>query len=291
MRWCAVHLMFAILFFEGRATLADTEVHSLNFGGVNWIVRNAGVADAPAQPGNNFFSSRYGPNESVFVDTAGKLRLSIKKYDGIWHSAEISTKLRALNGTYKFRVTLPNDPPLDPRVAVAIFLYSDNQHEYDIEISQFLSQFDCTLIDCESCKVLCEGCQIQFVRQPFCEGNNWQRYSWPEALEESVHEISWRQGEFVRLSSSDLTVFPEHNVTYEFIDKSELEREYRLHLSMWLMDEGGIEHLNSPQKNYRQEVVFEILEIPVEMTTAYTDQTISHGNPSKQRSVKKFRGF
>jgi len=248
-------------------TPSDASEHNLSviqFGGIEWTVREAGNGSPPVQPGNNYFSASYGKEESIYIDGKGRLHLSIVSRNGIWYSAEVKSVPKVAAGTYRFRVELPNDPPLDPRVAVAIFLYESEVREFDIEISKFLSQFDCSLIDCDSCVSKCQDCQIQFVRQPYCEAKNWQRFVWPFSIRESIHEIYFSQTGEVRLTSRADTNPDDYLITHTFSNNAEIAESHdlHLHLSVWLMDESGLLQLNYPDSRFRQEVIFEILEMP-----------------------------
>ncbi|MCD6576800.1 MAG: hypothetical protein J7K66_02145 [Anaerolineaceae bacterium] len=265
-----------VLIVTSSCCLNDYKVSQLiHFSGLNWNVRQVEINSAPAQPGNNYFSSVYGQSESVYVDKQGRLHLAIVQRQGVWYSAEVKSVIRASCGIYKFQVILPNDPPLDPKIAVAIFIYADNTHEFDIEISKFLSQFDCSLIDCESCISKCENCKIQYVRQPFCDNKNWQRFPWPKSIRETNHTIKWNTDGSVQFFSkanieSNNTIIsctlPAHP------DNIESSGEFHLHLSIWMMDEGGSEQPNTPFNLKKQEVIFEPITLPDDMTMVNIDK-------------------
>ena len=79
------------------------------------------------------------------------------------------------------------------------------------------------------------------------------------------------RGEIVELSSSDRKLFPRHTISHQFPENTGTNIEYHLHLSIWLKDEGGAENPNTPSKPLRQEVIFEALEIPVDMYDGYSE--------------------
>jgi len=266
-------IIFIILFINIIIPPCSSSEHEvsnqIHFSGIDWNVRQVGTNSPPAQPGNNYFRSTYGQDESVYVDKQGRLHLAIVQRQGTWFSAEVKSVIRASHGVYKFRVTLPNDPPLDPNIAVAIFLYADNTHEFDIEISKFLSQFDCSLIDCESCTSKCENCKIQYVRQPFCTDKNWHRFPWPKSIRETTHEIQWNIDGSVQFFSK--TNIESQNITISHIlpahhDNIDSSGEFHLHLSIWIKDVGGASQPNTPLKLNSQEVIFEPITIPSRMT-------------------------
>jgi hypothetical protein len=248
---------------------SEQEVSTLHFSGIDWSVRQTRTNSAPDQPGNNYFSSVYGQGESVYVDKQGRLHLAIIKRQGTWYSAEVKSVVRASSGIYKFRVFLTNDPPLDPNIAVAIFFYADNEHEFDIEISEFLSQFDCSLIDCESCSSKCEDCKIQYVRQPFCSDRNWQRFPWSKSIRETTHTIKWNTDGSVEFSSRAINESKETTISYTLPahpDNMDSSGEFHLHLSIWLMDIGGPDLPNTPFRKKKQKVIFEPINLPAGMT-------------------------
>jgi hypothetical protein len=271
------HILYPVLFILLSASSCRSiprEVSTLKFSGIAWHVRQIGTNSGPAQPGNNYFSSVYGPGESVYVDKRGRLHLAIMQRHGTWYSAEVKSVVRASCGTYQFRVILPNDPPLDSKIAVAIFLYADNTREFDIELSTFLSQFDCSLLRCDSCMAKCDHCKIQYVRQPFCADQNWQRFPWPQSIRNTTHLIQWHCDGSVTFSSADSTDSATTTLSYTLPahpDNIDSSGEYHLHLSIWIMDAGGPKQPNTPSQLKRQVVIFEPLALPTSMTNDTTN--------------------
>ncbi len=243
-------LQFPIALFEASSS---TDVNYIEFGNMSWGVRKADIIGSPVPPGNNYFSDDLGRSGSVHLDETGKLHLAIVERDDIWYSAEVFTFLPVGPGRYRFRVLLPNNPPLDSRVAVALFVYADDEHEIDIELSKFLSRYG----------GVCRTCNVQYVLQPFNVEGNWRKFTWPLSLNDSVHEIEWGPSGQVKLSSfrsgSDEApvLFEEFQLMYT---EQPLRPNFRLHLSIWLEDMRSKGIVNAPESDIRQEAIFELLE-------------------------------
>lgn len=170
----------------------------------------------------------------------------------------------ATPGTYRFRIRLPNEPPLDPSIAVAVFLYADEEHELDIELSQFLSRFDCSRKPIASCAKTCSDCSVQYVKQPFAEPGHWRRFRWPNDLRDSIHVIEWNANGLVRLSSFESPDSPHPVISEKFtLTPPARQRPYHLHISAWLEDAGGAQVPNSPRRaTTSQEVVVQLVDVP-----------------------------
>ena len=91
---------------NGTVAVAQTgkrtgDPNALEFAGRSlWQVK---FSDAPAGPGNNWFTSR---NDSVFVDQQGRLHLTIDKpkNSSIWYSTEVILRQELGYGYYLFQV-------------------------------------------------------------------------------------------------------------------------------------------------------------------------------------------
>jgi len=110
-------------------TLPGPDARTIAFSGREWVVRPAGRSQSP------------GPNDwsddptSVWVDERG-LHLVIRRQGGTWRSVELSTALPPDAAHVSAILETPLDD-LDPRAVAALFVYRDDQHEADIELSRW----------------------------------------------------------------------------------------------------------------------------------------------------------
>ncbi|MDD4468239.1 MAG: hypothetical protein PHF68_03745, partial [Candidatus ainarchaeum sp.] len=96
--------------------------------GVNWRAQ-MGTDQAPAD--NNWSRS---PN-NVWVDEDNKLHMTIKNDDGAWNCTELRTS-PILFGKFTWTIESPIFN-LDKNAIFGLFLYTDDTHEIDIEISRW----------------------------------------------------------------------------------------------------------------------------------------------------------
>lgn len=102
----------------------------IQFSGYNWYVKERAER---AGPGGNFWS---GAGESVWVDDLGQLHLKIIYSQGKWYCAEIYSEDFFGWGSYSFSIDGRPDN-FDQNVVLGMFIYRDDQHEYDIEFSRW----------------------------------------------------------------------------------------------------------------------------------------------------------
>lgn len=101
--------------------------------GAAWEVRrHAG------NPGNGCWSASPA---AVRIDEDGLIRLSLVRRDGNWCQAEIRSREQAVYGLHRFHVISRLDH-LHPSVVLGLFLYADDEHEIDIEMSRSLAGGD-----------------------------------------------------------------------------------------------------------------------------------------------------
>lgn len=99
----------------------------------DWTVRTK-----PGSPGNGCWS---GSRESVRIDEKGEIRLRLVRIGGQWCQAEIRANTIASYGRHRFHVISRLDH-LHPSVVLGMFLYADDEHEIDIEMSRSLAGAD-----------------------------------------------------------------------------------------------------------------------------------------------------
>lgn len=108
----------------------------ITFAEMDWRVKNG----TDMGPGPNHFSDS---DESVWVDTEGKLHLKIRQINGVWNCAEVWTLAPAGYGNYVFWLESSVDL-YDRNIVAAPFLYADDDQEIDIEFSRWGDpDYDC----------------------------------------------------------------------------------------------------------------------------------------------------
>ncbi len=98
--------------------------------GMSWEVR-----ESPGPPGNRCWGST---SQSVSVDPEGLIHLRLAEVDGRWCQAELAAPGPASYGRHRFQVISRLDR-LHPSVVLGMFLYADDRHEIDIEMSRALA--------------------------------------------------------------------------------------------------------------------------------------------------------
>lgn len=104
----------------------NANARTLDFSGYSWQVRGD-----IGGPGPNTWGS--AENE-VFMDSLGRLHLTVSAQNGAWHSTEVYLNKSLGYGQYIFDIDSAVDK-LDTNLVAAPFLYQDDTHELDIEYS------------------------------------------------------------------------------------------------------------------------------------------------------------
>jgi hypothetical protein len=159
------------------SAVAAAEGRAVRFAGKTWDVK-AGVHG----PGNNHWSDG---DQSVRVDDQGRLHLKIRRIDGVWNCAEVSTQESFGYGTYTFEVASDVEA-YDPNVVVGLFTYLDDAHEIDVEFSRWGNAADPDT--------------SQYVIQPGIRPEDIKRFRPGLDGDVSTHRFLWREG-FVRFQS------------------------------------------------------------------------------------------
>jgi hypothetical protein len=170
-----------------------------------------------------------GPNNwsdspaNVWLDEQGRLHLKITQVGGKWYCAEVYSEKSFGYKDYTFDLDTRYDQ-LDTHVTAGLFLYLDDAHELDVELSRW---GDPTAAD------------SQFVVQPYTLPNHLSRFNSGLTEPYSSQEISWRAGE-VNFSSVQLhipgTLMPDRLIdkwTYTGTDVPAPAGE-KLHMNLWL---------------------------------------------------------
>jgi len=158
-----------------RISVADVVVRRhdkrrrLDFAGLRWIVKSAGIK---VGPGPNYFS---GDSSNVWVDEQGHLHLRMTNEAGKWHCAEVYTEKSFGYGKYTFSMSTPVDQ-LDPSVVLGLFTWDDapqqSHREIDFEFSRWGKA---------------DNTNSQFVVQPWSTLGNMKRFNIKPGTAKSTH--------------------------------------------------------------------------------------------------------
>lgn len=145
----------------------------ITFAGRRWGVKDSG-GDLTG-PGPNRFSD---DPRNVRVDAEGRLHLAITEREGRRRCAEVALLEPLGYGTYTFTVAGP--PVFDPQVVLGLFLYADDRHEIDVELSAFGGEI--------------RPNNAQFAVQPLGPGEQpfISRFALDPAWTTTTHVIDWQ---------------------------------------------------------------------------------------------------
>ncbi len=188
----------------------------INFGGMDWYVRN-GIGN----PAHNQWSDN---EQSVWVDEENRLHLKIRKINGVWHSAEIRSVHPTTYGKHRFFVS-SNVDKLDKNIVAAVFLYKDDAHEMDIEFSRW--NFD---IHPNS----------QFVVQPESP-SNMRRFDMKLSGSYTTHIIDWQKEQiaFKSIYGHHLDNPKKHFLIdqWSYNNKQLIDdKKFRIHINLWMVN-------------------------------------------------------
>ncbi|CAN5613814.1 hypothetical protein BH11ARM2_BH11ARM2_21840 [soil metagenome] len=146
---------------------------TLAFSGFHWE-----ISDSHGEirgPGPNVFD---GGAKSVWVDSKGRLHLTIHKIGGHWTSSEAVLSEPMGYGTYRFTLARRVDA-LDPNVVVGLFTWDNDEEDAHRELDVEFSRWGDPLRS-----------NGQFVIQPYDTLDNLTRFELPP-LARSVHSFDW----------------------------------------------------------------------------------------------------
>jgi hypothetical protein len=190
---------------------------TVQFAGRSWNVKTG----CGKGPGPNCWSDS---EESVWVDGDG-LHLKMRRIEGTWHCAEVSTVQCASYGLHRFY--LIGRPDLfDKNVVLGLFLYKDDDNEIDIEFSEWGEDEP--------------SWNAEYVVQPYYEPGHQEQFTMTLTSPKSTHSLDWSASD-VRFKSTQ-GVFgepldPEHLIhewTYSGADIPVASECLRVHINLWL---------------------------------------------------------
>ncbi len=144
----------------------------INFAGVDWQVKDGG----PWGPGPNYWS---GSENSVWVDDLGRLHLKVRKENGRWYCAEVSTTEYTQYGEHRFLVEGMIDR-MDKNLVLGLFVYATDTKEIDVEYSKW---GDVNKTDVGS-----------FTVQPYSTPGNQHSFESPLDSAKTTHFFNWQPG-------------------------------------------------------------------------------------------------
>jgi hypothetical protein len=211
-------------------TEPEDTTRTIQFAGRTWYVKE-GIG---LGPGNNNWSD---DPQSVWVDDEGKLHLRIRKIDGRWYSAQVNAVDYTGYGLHRFFVETPLDN-FDEDVVVGLFLYRDDDHELDIEISRQGQP---------------PGANAKYAVQPYFHEGNRESFTleWDGP---TTHEIEWFPG-VVRFASIRESGHVIHQWSYRGDDIPDERHRLRIQINLWLA-------ADTPAREREVELVISDLEVP-----------------------------
>jgi len=173
MRQKIATLCFLLALFAGSYLFAAYP-RQIVFSGYVWSVK---ASTGRVGPGPNYFSDS---TQSVWVDSAGRLHMKIRKNKNRWYSSEVILNQNLGYGAYRFYLDSPVDA-IDPNAVLGLFTWSDapdyNHREIDIEFSRWGAA---------------NNQNAQYVVQPYNVAANIHRFSWPAGATQSMHSFRWQ---------------------------------------------------------------------------------------------------
>jgi hypothetical protein len=191
-------------------TVVDpAQARYVRFADRDWVVRPTGTNEAPG--GNDWSDDA----RSVWVDDEG-LHLVVRRQGGRWWAAEVHTDLPEGPVHIEAEVATPM-AELDPQVVAGIFVYRDDDHEVDIELSQFGGG---------------NGFNAQYAVAPYGPGDR-HRFVIPQHQGGVRHVLDWRLNRAALDSRGPDRSYAEWRWTGE---KLQDRSGYRLHINLWLYE-------------------------------------------------------
>lgn len=161
----------------------ESTARTISFAGLTWDVRSGSGA-----PGNGCWSD---DPASVWIDDSGYLHLKIRKLpDGRWCQAQVKAQSYADYGDHLFYTNSRIDQ-LGPTTVLGLYLYEDDYHEIDIEVTRAFGSSD----------------RLWYAVQPYFDGAPRSTYHAPLSLNGaafasySSHHFTWADDRSVEFGS------------------------------------------------------------------------------------------
>ncbi len=182
------------------------QASTINFSGYTWQVKNGLGGPGPNNWGN--------ASDQVFVDSLGRLHLTVSKQNNQWYSSEVYLKNSLGYGQYIFDVDTTVDK-LDPSLVAAPFLYQDDTHEIDIEFSYWKNP---------------TGPNLYYTVQPFDAVGNQSKTPFILSSGTSRHIINWKPTDITFSSSQNNT----NLANWQYFGKGNfVPGNEKVHINFW----------------------------------------------------------
>ena len=181
---------------------------TVEFEGRTWLVRP--TSRGLEAPGPNHWSDS---PRAAWVDEKGWLHLALRRGFWGWRAVQLSSALP--DGPVHVEVVV--DTPshdLDPQVVAGLFLYKDDAHEIDVELSEFGGL----------------DFNVQYVVAPHTAEHR-VRFRQPENRRGVRHVLDWRAGRVALRSEDEHRVLKEAEFPTDHLGE---QSGYRLILNLWL---------------------------------------------------------
>ncbi len=215
-------LMLVLMFVFTTITIALAKVQRvIHFAGTDWYVKTGG----PMGPGPNYWSDS---EQSVWLDSQGRLHMTIRKISNVWYCSEVYTKQYTTYGEHRFLVEGQIDQ-LDKNVVLGLFVYANDQAEIDIEYAKWG--------DASVTKV------GNYTVQPWYIQGNQHKFESPLDTTLSTHFFDWQpgyvmfgsiQGHYYGAPPSSNYYIEQWVYTGSSIPSD--SQNLRTHINFWLMD-------------------------------------------------------
>lgn len=188
----------------------------ITFAGYKWVVRNW-----DGSPGPNCWTNS---KEDVWVDSTGRLHLTIKNVSGTWRCSQIISKDNFGFGTYRFYLDSRVDQ-FDKNSVVGLYTFEDNDHEIDIEFSRWGRL---------------QANYLHYTSQPSNLLGNQKSYNMLLTENETINSFIWKPTsiEFSSVEGHNPSVFPFANWVY--LGNNIPQNETTVRMNLWLV------HGNAP---------------------------------------------
>ncbi len=234
--------------------LLSAQPRTIEFAGLEWNVKWG-----YAGPGPNYWSS---DTQSVWVDGDGALHLKIRKFNGTWYCAEVSTLLPSAQGVHRFYIDGPLDS-LNKNVVFSPFLYANDSTEIDIEFSRWGQANSAT--------------NAQYVVQPYDHPGHTLNFALPILQDHrTTHSFDWQQTSITFKSFRGHSAEPPDPSylvtpvwTYTGADIPDASVDMPLHLNLWLF-RGAV-----PSDS--NEVEVKITDVDLPLNTGVRDDDLRPG--------------
>lgn len=220
-------------------TIALLHARTISFANTQWFVKSG-----YGGPGANYWSDS---EENVWVDANGWLHLKIRYVNGIWYCSEVYTTGFTQYGMHRFYVIARLDS-LDRDVVFALFIYTNDTTEIDIEFSEWGQ--------------IIPSYNAQYVIQPGWHSGNLEHFWILLNGDYTTHYFYW-QADSIRFKSihghyqePPNPGFLIHEWLYTGDDIPLQSESLRIHINLWLYQG------NPPSNGQEVEVVVKDADLP-----------------------------